>query len=156
MRRTGGATYLPQNIDGQLCTHIIYAFANLDNSTLWIIPKDRQTDIDSHYYEQVTTFRQKGIKVSIALGGWNDSAGNKYSRLLANQTARRMFVSSVVEFIETNNFDGLDLDLEVEFLSILTSGEQKLFKIEYFPSIQHVGKVNVKPEVPMKKKHFPH
>lgn len=48
----------------------------------------------------------------IAIGGWNDSAGDKYSRLVNNSSARRRFVAHVVNFIEENNFDGLDLDWE--------------------------------------------
>lgn len=60
----------------------------------------------------MTYFKKKGIKVLIAIGGWNDSAGDKYSKLVNNPTARRRFVTHVVDFIESNNFDGLDLDWE--------------------------------------------
>lgn len=48
----------------------------------------------------------------IAIGGWNDSAGDKYSRLVNSPASRRRFIEHVVEFIEENNFDGLDLDWE--------------------------------------------
>lgn len=48
----------------------------------------------------------------IALGGWNDSLGDKYSRLVNSPSARANFVRTVVEFIEKYNFDGLDLDWE--------------------------------------------
>lgn len=48
----------------------------------------------------------------IAIGGWNDSAGDKYSKLVNNASARRRFISHVVKFVEDNNFDGLDLDWE--------------------------------------------
>ena len=48
----------------------------------------------------------------IALGGWNDSAGNKYSRLVNDAAARRRFIMNVIQFIEQHNFDGLDLDWE--------------------------------------------
>lgn len=50
--------------------------------------------------------------VTIALGGWNDSAGDKYSRLVNNPSARRKFIEHAVEFIKKHNFDGLDLDWE--------------------------------------------
>ena len=48
----------------------------------------------------------------IALGGWTDSAGNKYSRLVGDPAARAKFIANVVTFIEEHNFDGLDLDWE--------------------------------------------
>jgi chitinase len=66
----------------------------------------------SEFYEKVTAFKAKGIKVLIAIGGWNDSAGDKYSRLVNNPSSRRRFIAHVVDFIENNNFDGLDLDWE--------------------------------------------
>ena len=66
----------------------------------------------SDFYEKVTALKSRGVKVLIAIGGWNDSAGDKYSRLVNNPTARTRFTEHVVEFIQKHNFDGLDLDWE--------------------------------------------
>ena len=60
----------------------------------------------------MTSLKNYGLKVLIALGGWNDSAGNKYSRLVNDAAARKRFIDSVLTFIENHNFDGLDLDWE--------------------------------------------
>lgn len=60
----------------------------------------------------MTALRSKRVKVLLALGGWNDSAGDKYSRLVNNAAARRKFVLHALEFVLANNFDGLDLDWE--------------------------------------------
>ncbi|XP_024878728.1 probable chitinase 10 [Temnothorax curvispinosus] len=47
----------------------------------------------------------------MTLGGWNDSAGDKYSRLQVNSpAARRRFITQVLDFIEKYGFEGLDLD----------------------------------------------
>jgi chitinase len=64
------------------------------------------------FYHKVTELRSRGIKVLIALGGWNDSLGDKYSRLVNSLSARANFVTTIVEFIEKYSFDGLDLDWE--------------------------------------------
>lgn len=56
--------------------------------------------------------KSKGIKVTLAIGGWNDSQGDKYSRLVNNPSARQKFVDHVTDFIERYDFDGLDLDWE--------------------------------------------
>lgn len=48
----------------------------------------------------------------IAIGGWNDSAGGKYSKLVNSAASRQRFIEHVVKFILDNNFDGLDLDWE--------------------------------------------
>ena len=52
------------------------------------------------------------LKVLLALGGWQDSKGDKYSKLVNDPDKRRTFVQSAIAFIRDNNFDGLDLDWE--------------------------------------------
>lgn len=46
---------------------------------------------------------------SLALGGWNDSQGDKYSRLVRSPSARKRFVAQAVQFLEKYGFNGLDL-----------------------------------------------
>lgn len=117
--RSESGKFLPENIDADLCTHIVYAFTILDENSLTIKVRDPRADITNNFFKRVTDFRQKGIKVTVSIGGWNDSVGDKYGRLLTNVDARRTFTTNVVDFIEKHNFQGLDLDLEVR--------KQKLF-----------------------------
>jgi chitinase len=56
--------------------------------------------------------KKNGIKVLIALGGWNDSLGNKYSRMVNDPASRKRFIDNAILFIEKYGFDGLDLDWE--------------------------------------------
>lgn len=51
-----------------------------------------------------------GPQVLLALGGWTDSAGDKYSRLVSSGTARRKFITSAVNFLRKHNFKGLSLE----------------------------------------------
>ncbi|CAG7827268.1 unnamed protein product, partial [Allacma fusca] len=106
------AKYVPGDINSNLCTHVIYGFAVLDPNELLIKVFDPWADIDNRFYEQIVALKSKGIKVSIAIGGWNDSLGDKYSRLVSSPSARAKFNRHVVEFIQKYNFDGLDLDWE--------------------------------------------
>lgn len=110
--RPGIGKFKPEDIDYKLCTHIVYGFAVLNRDTLTIQPHDSWADIDNKFYERVVEYKKKGIKVTIAIGGWNDSAGDKYSRLVRNAAARARFIKHVIEFIEKYGFDGLDLDWE--------------------------------------------
>ncbi|XP_055600306.1 probable chitinase 10 [Uranotaenia lowii] len=110
--RQGNGKYLPEDIDPELCTHIVYGFAVLDRDNLVIKPHDSWADIDNRFYERVVELKRKGKKVTVAIGGWNDSAGDKYSRLVRNAAARSKFIADVIEFIEKWGFDGLDLDWE--------------------------------------------
>lgn len=104
--RPGDGKYLPDDIDANLCTHIVYGFAVLGYDELIIKPHDSWADIDNRFYERVLALKSKGIKVSLAIGGWNDSAGDKYSRLVRNAAARAKFIRHVVEFLEKYGFDG--------------------------------------------------
>lgn len=110
--RQGKGKYLPEDIDADLCSHIVYGFAVLDRETLTIKPHDTWADFDNHFYERVTAYKKKGVKVTVAIGGWNDSAGDKYTRLILDPVARARFIRHVIEFIGKHNFDGLDLDYE--------------------------------------------
>ena len=48
-------------------------------------------DFDKEFYKNVTALKggRAKRKVSLALGGWNDSKGDKYSRLVNDPKARR-------------------------------------------------------------------
>lgn len=50
--------------------------------------------------------------MTIAVGGWTDSEGNKYSQMMNDPGKRGTFVRSVVDFVKKWNFEGVDLDLE--------------------------------------------
>lgn len=52
----------------------------------------------------------KGPRVLLAIGGWTDSTGDKYSRLISSGAARRKFIASTVNFLKKHNFDGLSVE----------------------------------------------
>jgi chitinase len=60
----------------------------------------------------VVAYKKQGIKVLVAIGGWNDSEGGKYSKMVNDPESRSRFISTAIEFIEKFGFDGLDLDWE--------------------------------------------
>ncbi|XP_025423968.1 probable chitinase 10 isoform X2 [Sipha flava] len=110
--RHSGGKYLPGDIDPSLCTHIIYGFAVLDNDELIIRAHDTWADFDNFFYRKVTELKRFGVKVLLAIGGWNDSAGSKYSELVNDPSARSKFVDHVIGYLKQNDFDGLDFDWE--------------------------------------------
>jgi len=64
------------------------------------------------FYTRVVALKRRGVKVSIGLGGWNDSAGDKYSRLVNSRSSRKKFINNVLDFMYKYGFDGLDVDWE--------------------------------------------
>lgn len=91
----------------------MYAFTILDPESLTIKSYEYRIDIGYQSLRRIAENRKHGIKVLVAIGGFEDSFSNKYGRLLSNADARRKFIESIVKFIKEHNFDGLELDLEV-------------------------------------------
>jgi chitinase len=54
----------------------------------------------------------KGVKVSVAVGGWMDGNDSPFEQLAANTTARTTFVNNVVAFVDQAGLDGVDIDWE--------------------------------------------
>lgn len=52
------------------------------------------------------------VKVSIAIGGWNNGDDSAFRALAANASTRNTFVQNVLNFIATYNLDGVDIDWE--------------------------------------------
>ena len=106
------------DIDPTLCTHYIYGFAKLNDETCDSIEiLDPTADITNKGYEKFVALKEKNtnIKTMIAIGGWTDSESGKYSILAADSTKIANFVQSVVQFLETHKFDGLDVDWEFPY-----------------------------------------
>lgn len=110
--RQGAGKYMPEDIDYTLCTHINYGFAVLDPTQLIMVPHDDWADVQKDFLGKVAALKAKGVTVSIALGGWNDSEGDKYSRMVNSKASRDNFVREAVSFIQKWGFEGLDLDWE--------------------------------------------
>ena len=105
----------PDDIPLGYYTHLNYAFASIDPQTFRIAAMDNTT---ASLYQSVTTLkrRQASLEVWIAIGGWamNDPGPTRavFSDLAASQAAQDTFFESLISFMQTNSFDGVDLDWE--------------------------------------------
>lgn len=111
-RRESFGRFTPEDINGQLCTHIIYAFATLNAETFLLDIDDSVNAYRSFLNRTAEVRRRNGVKILLGLGGWNDSGNDKYSRLAGSQSTRRNFAEYVVRILRQYGFDGLDLDWE--------------------------------------------
>lgn len=64
--RQEAGKFVPEDIDPELCTNVIYAFAVIDPETNTIKMQDKWADEDNHFYEKVTALKKKGVKVWIS------------------------------------------------------------------------------------------
>lgn len=67
------------------------------------------------FFERVTSLhdprnKNRRATVLLGLGGWTDSTGEKYSRLVSDVRARREFVASTISFLRKHRFQGLHFD----------------------------------------------
>lgn len=111
--RGGRGHYTPEDIDPQLCTHVIYAWASLDNDSLHIASANYNADNKYNLYNRTLALKEvnRRLQVLLSLGGRGSSV-DKYSSLAANSTARRSFARHAATFVAEHRFDGLDIDWE--------------------------------------------
>lgn len=111
--RPSPMNYNVKDIPVDICTHVIYSFVGLDNTTWQLTSLDPNYDIHRDGYRIFTSLKKARpkIKTLLAVGGWNEG-GKKYSDMVSNNKRRRSFVDSVVQWLLKYNFDGFDLDWE--------------------------------------------
>jgi chitinase len=67
--RKGDGKFVPENINYDLCTHIIYSFAMLEPEQFIMLEFDPWVDIENRLYKR-TIENAKGKPVLLAMGGW--------------------------------------------------------------------------------------
>lgn len=64
------------------------------------------------FYQRINALKEDNpkLKVLLAMGGWTDSSGDKYYRLVSSSQARKNFAQEAGIFLKQAGFDGLHLD----------------------------------------------
>jgi len=91
--REGNGKYSADNVDPTLCTIINYAFAVLENNKIKVHDPWADTDVGGgEFFEKIVALKNAAgsrvRKVLLAIGGWNDSEGSKYSDLAKSPQLR--------------------------------------------------------------------
>jgi chitinase len=88
-------------------THINYSFA-LPNSNGTLQPVDNTAKLS----QLVSLAHANNVRVSIAVGGWNNGNDDNFEILAASSAGRTTFVNSLVSFVNQYGLDGVDIDWE--------------------------------------------
>ncbi|KAJ5642215.1 glycoside hydrolase family 18 protein [Penicillium lividum] len=107
---------MPEDIPIGAYNHLNFAFAYIDPTTFQVAPMAAdQVDL----YNRTTALKalNNGMEVWISIGGWtmNDAdqpTASTFSNLAASSSAQASFFASLVSFMETYGFDGVDIDWE--------------------------------------------
>ncbi|XP_066480273.1 chitinase-3-like protein 1 [Tiliqua scincoides] len=103
--RQDQGSFVPDAIDPNLCTHLIYAFANVEDDKIVATEWN-----DATTYEHLNNLKNRNhnLKTLLSLGGEN-FASERFRSIAGSPLRRSKFVMSVVSFLQNNTFDGFDL-----------------------------------------------
>lgn len=107
---------MPEEIPVGSYTHLNFAFAFIDPKTFEVAAMDAsQVDL----YSRTTALKQlnSGLQVWISIGGWSMNDPDQpthatFSTLAGSKDAQDKFFKSLLSFMQTYGFDGVDLDWE--------------------------------------------
>lgn len=80
-----------------------------------------------------------GVKVGMAIGGWNDGDCTAFEKLAARTESRSRFVRSAVALCETYGLDGIDIDWE--YPKAHSVGDFSLLMAELSAALRPLGKL---------------
>jgi len=99
-------TYKPADVPMDKVTHLLHAFVypnasgDVNHPTYFFDPLP----------DLITLAHAAGVKVYVAVGGYNDS--QYFSPVAANPAIRADFITNLTTFCTTHGYDGVDLDWE--------------------------------------------
>ena len=118
-------------------THINYSFVlpNADGS-LKPIPQL------SRLKKLLKLAHQHGVKVGLAIGGWNKGDDSNFEKLASHPRSRRTFIKAVMHLVQAHQLDGIDMDWEypdqgtsaANFLSLIKGLSAELKKANKYLS----------------------
>ena len=94
-------------------THLNLSFANPDADGNLIMP-----DISSVISDARSANPDIIISISLAGGALSQEQANNWSNLLDNAANRPPFIEKIINYVNTNNLDGVDVDLEWDHVTI--------------------------------------
>lgn len=104
----------PEQLPAGAYSHLNFAFAFVDPSSYKVAP---MSALDVTLYPRFTGLKDTnpGLKTWISIGGWSMNDPDQptaatFSNLAGSASAQSSFFSSLLSFMSTYGFDGVDID----------------------------------------------
>ena len=88
--RPGAGKFWPENIDPELCTHLMYSFAKINRNNNKLAMYEWN---DDKLYPRFNALKQKnpGLRTLLAVGGWNhENANSPFSKMVKTAASRKV------------------------------------------------------------------
>ena len=140
----------PEGIPVGAYSHLNYAFAFVDPNSFEVAP---MADADKALYRRFTGLKDSnpGLQTWISIGGWsmNDPdqpTHDTFSDLAGSSDAQRKFFNSLLSFMSTYGFDGVDIDwyghyggvIEISPLTSESGNTQSLLSVQGGPKTSRI------------------
>jgi len=116
--RPGNCKFFPEDIDASLCTHLIFSFAKMQNtSNGWTLSNYEWNDPDESWAEGLYTRmnnlkrQNPNLKTLLAVGGWTHGSDG-FTDMVQTDESIEKFITNSMNYVRNINYDGLDLDWE--------------------------------------------
>ena len=104
----GQGNFKVGNIDVNLCTHLVYAFAVLNTQSFTLKIFDDWLDKSLKNYEKFVDLKKSNpnLKTLIAIGGWTDSQKNaaSYKKMFKSKSLMQKFARYKIYTVTENTF----------------------------------------------------
>lgn len=103
----------PSQIITSGLTHLYFAFASIDPKTFEVVPAHPE---DVRLYGEFTSRKTSSMQTWITLGGFTfssaDATRKTWSMMASQAESRKIFITSLVNFMKRYGFQGVELDWE--------------------------------------------
>jgi chitinase len=110
----------PSNINFRLYTHLAHAFITADENGIV------RTNRNVPNRELTSQAHKAGVKVVLSLGGWGWD--KQFAAIVSKPEAEDRYATSVLEIVDTFDYDGIDLDWEYPDTNEEITGFERLAK----------------------------